>query len=46
MPYSFYAVVDALPQIAAAAFLPVIGIAFVSYMIKATRPHPTAKPAD
>ncbi len=39
MPYSFYAAVYALPQIAVAALLPVLGIALVSYLIKTTRPQ-------
>ncbi len=39
MPYAFYAVVNVLPQIAAAALLPVIGIALVSFLIKSTRPQ-------
>jgi hypothetical protein len=44
MPYSFYAVLSVLPQIAAAAFLPIVGIALVSYLIKSTRPQPAQKP--
>jgi hypothetical protein len=44
MPYAFYAVLDALPQIALAAILPIVGIAFVSLMIKVTRPVAPAKP--
>ncbi|MBS0232476.1 MAG: hypothetical protein JSR99_03210 [Proteobacteria bacterium] len=46
MPYSpLYAVLSTLPQIAAAAFLPILGIAFVSYLIRSTRPQPPQKPA-
>jgi hypothetical protein len=44
MPYSFYAVLGALPQIAAAAFLPILGIALVSFLIKTTRPQSPHKP--
>ncbi|HML27830.1 MAG TPA: hypothetical protein PKE16_03145 [Hyphomicrobium sp.] len=44
MPYSFYAVLNVLPQIAAAAFLPILGIALVSYLIKSTRPQSAQKP--
>ncbi|WP_290985526.1 hypothetical protein [Hyphomicrobium sp.] len=39
MPYSFFAVLNVLPQIALAAVLPIAGIAVVSYLIKATRPR-------
>ncbi len=39
MSYGFFAVLNALPQIALAAALPVLGIALVSYLIKATRPE-------
>ncbi|MET1045554.1 MAG: hypothetical protein ABWX70_02460 [Hyphomicrobium sp.] len=39
MPYAFYSVLDVLPQIAAAAFLPIVGIAVVSFLIKTTRPQ-------
>lgn len=44
MPYSFYAVLNVLPQIAATAFLPIVGIALVSYLIKSTRPQSPQKP--
>lgn len=40
MPYSLYAVLGTLPQIAAAAIVPVLGIALVSYLIKATKRQP------
>jgi hypothetical protein len=40
MSYSFFAVLNVLPQIAAAAFLPILGIAVVSYLIKSTRHQP------
>ncbi len=46
MPYSpLYAVISTLPQIAAAAFLPILGIALVSYLIKSTRRQPPQKSA-
>ncbi|MFA5955226.1 hypothetical protein [Hyphomicrobium sp.] len=45
MPYSFYAVLNVLPQIAAAAFLPILGIALVSYLIILTRPQQPREPA-
>ncbi len=45
MPYSFYAVLNVLPQIAAAAFLPILGIALVSYLIVLTRPQQPREPA-
>lgn len=44
MPYAFYAVLNVLPQIALAAVLPIVGIAFVSYLIKVTRPEGAGKP--
>jgi hypothetical protein len=44
MSYSFFAVLGVLPQIAAAAFLPIVGIAFVSFLIKSTRPQSPQKP--
>jgi hypothetical protein len=44
MSYSFFAVLNVLPQIAAAAFLPIVGIALVSYLIKSTRPPSPQKP--
>jgi hypothetical protein len=45
MPYSpLYAVLSTLPQIAVAAFLPILGIALVSYLIKTTRRQPSQKP--
>lgn len=43
MPYALYAVLNTLPQIAAAAFLPILGIALVSYLIKTTRPQSPRK---
>jgi hypothetical protein len=44
MSYSFLAVVNIMPQIAATAFLPILGIALVSYLIKSTRPEIPQKP--
>jgi hypothetical protein len=43
MPYALNAVLNTLPQIAAAAFLPIFGIAVVSYLIKTTRPESQRK---
>jgi hypothetical protein len=44
MSYSFFAVLNVMPQIAAAAFLPIVGIGFVSYLIKSTRPQSPHNP--
>ncbi len=44
MPYSFYAVLNVLPQIAVAASLPILGIALVSYLLKPAPPRPPQKP--
>ncbi len=44
MPYSFYAVLNVLPQIAVAAVLPILGIVLVSFLIKTTRPQSPEKP--
>jgi hypothetical protein len=44
MVYALYAVVDIMPQIAAAAFLPIVGIAVVGYLVRTTRPRSAESP--
>jgi hypothetical protein len=46
MGYSFFAVLHALPQIAAAAVLPVAATIAVSFTLKALRRRSAGKPAS
>jgi hypothetical protein len=44
--YSFYAVLETLPQIAAASLVPPIAIVAVALLLKWSRPGPLMLPAE